>query len=181
MKKRTHLYTCTLAILLFISGCDKGPELTPITQEGKNTFSCKINGKVWIPKGRGDIYVNIPPIDGGFYYDYSRNKNFGNIKIFAHGGEGEDLELFLNTNATGIHLLDQNTSFTAFSPSNFGYFRTSNKSTFLTSAKNTGKVTITKSDTVSGIISGVFEFAAGNSKGELITITDGRFDIKSPL
>ena len=44
-----------LASILQFSGCGLLPtpkeELPPITQEGKNTFGCLVNGKVWLPKG----------------------------------------------------------------------------------------------------------------------------------
>jgi hypothetical protein len=40
-------------------------------------------------------------------------------------------------------------------------------------------VVITKADTISGIISGTFEFEGGNSLGQKVKITDGRFDVNS--
>lgn len=49
--KDVNLHLPMLALLLLFWGCDKGPDLTPTTQEGKNTFSCKVSGKVWIPDG----------------------------------------------------------------------------------------------------------------------------------
>ncbi|WP_254561339.1 hypothetical protein [Dyadobacter diqingensis] len=54
--KDVNLHLPALALLLLFWGCDKGPDLTPTTQEGKNTFSCKVNGKVWIPDGTWDWY-----------------------------------------------------------------------------------------------------------------------------
>jgi len=167
-----------LAVLLFLISCEKGPEPTPLTQEGRNTFSCRVNGKVWIPNGGGSIFVNIPAISGGYAYDYTNNKNFGQIRVVAHN-DGEDVEIFINTVKTGVHRLHDNTSYTAYAPANYGFFYSSQKNTYLTSVKNTGTVTITKSDTVTGIISGTFEFDAGNANGGIVKITDGRFDINS--
>jgi hypothetical protein len=177
--KNVKLYITALAMLMLFWGCDKGPELTPLTQEGKNTFSCKVNGKVWIPDGRGSVFVNIPPIDGGFYYNYANNERFGIIRIIASNNAGEDIEIFLNSIKTGVHLLDSNTKITDFSPANYCFFFSAQKSMSMTSAKNVGKVTIFKADTISGIISGTFDFNAGNSKSEIVKITDGRFDINS--
>jgi len=176
--KRYKLYIFLFVLTLLFWRCDKEAGLTPLTQEGQNTFSCKVNGKVWIPKEGGSIFVNIPAIEGGYAYDYTNNKNFGHIKIVAHN-DGEDIELFLNTIKIGVHRLEDNTSYTAFSPSNYGFFYSSQKSTFLTSAKSTGTVNIIKSDTISGIISGTFEFDASNANGGTVKITNGRFDINS--
>src|ERR1700730_7257280 len=53
MKKIVHkLILVCLLILVCGAKCKKSmPSLTlpPITQEGKNTFGCKINGQIWIP------------------------------------------------------------------------------------------------------------------------------------
>ena len=43
---------CVSILLAFIIQCKKSSpsqELPPITQDGKNTFGCKVNGQVWIP------------------------------------------------------------------------------------------------------------------------------------
>lgn len=177
--KRT-LYTFFLPIFIFLS-CERGPGLTPITQEGKNTFSCKINGKVWIPDGRSSLAVTVKPIVGGFYYDYVSHENFGTIQINTHHKSGDDLSIYLKTNYVGLHHLNENTDFKDFSPENYGFFFFAQRDAYITSEQNTGSVLITKADTLTGIISGTFEFTAGNSKGETVRITDGRFDIKSPL
>ncbi|PWJ57872.1 hypothetical protein CLV98_10552 [Dyadobacter jejuensis] len=178
-RKSNYLYAFTLVIWLTMIGCDKGPHLTPITQEGKNTFSCKVNGKVWVPTGRGDIFVNIPPITGGFI----RLSGTDSIGIFidTFAGSGEDLAIYLNKSEEGLYVLNQNTSYTNFAPASYGLFSTELKNIFLTSANNTGIVSITKADTISGIIAGTFELTAADPKGNLVKITEGRFDIKSPL
>ena len=51
---------------------------------------------------------------------------------------------------------------------------------WITSAAQTGSITITKLDTVAGIVSGTFQFNAENDidATKTITVTEGRFDIK---
>jgi hypothetical protein len=50
----------------------------------------------------------------------------------------------------------------------------------MTSNIQTGRVTLTKADTISGVISGTFDFVAATSSGEIVKVSEGRFDIKSP-
>ena len=47
-----HLFMLSTALLLTACACtknSKSPQLPPITQEGKNTFGCKINGEIFNP------------------------------------------------------------------------------------------------------------------------------------
>ena len=172
-------YLSTLAVLPLLWTCDKGPELTPITQEGKNTFSCKVNGKVWIPDGRGSIFVYTPPITGGFY-----NNSIDDtlrIWIISNADNGEEIHLNLKSIVLGERKLNSNTQPKGASlfPSNYGLFRNVSGSEFITSSNCTGTVILIKADSVSGIIAGTFEFTASDPKGNLIKITNGRFDINS--
>jgi hypothetical protein len=178
--KNVKLYITALAILMLFCGCDKGPELTPVTQEGKNTFSCKVNGKVWIPDGRGDIFVTAKPINGGFYSNPT-NETI-NIEIRAYTEIKEKVEFFLRSMNRGTHDLNQKTkvSGASFYPENYGFYLSSTGKNFITSPNAMGYVNLTKADTISGIISGTFAFTAATSSGEMVEITDGRFDIKSP-
>ena len=38
--------------LAFSTCSEDDDELPPITMEGKNTFGCIVNGKLWLPEGR---------------------------------------------------------------------------------------------------------------------------------
>jgi DNA-binding beta-propeller fold protein YncE len=177
---KLQIMICLFSNLLFF-GCDKGPDLTPITQEGKNTFSCKVNGKVWVPDATGSIFVTVKPINGGFYKNALNGTR--NIEIRAYKANQESIVLFLRTIDLGRHQLNQKTllSGESFYPENYGYYFTNAKGGFVTSNQNTGWINISKADTATGIIAGTFEFVANNLNGETISIADGRFDIDSPL
>ncbi|MDQ6482153.1 DUF6252 family protein [Dyadobacter sp. LHD-138] len=179
MKPNINLYASMLTVLLLFWACDKGPELTPITQEGKNTFSCKVNGKVWIPDGRGSIFVIIPPIDGGFF----KNSFTDSIEIWiqANADNGEEMHIFLSSLDLGKRTLDAKTHPVgeSFTPANYGLFRDSKRTQFITSESSKGMVLLEIADTTSGIIAGTFEFTASDPKGNLVKITEGRFDINS--
>ena len=50
------LYTLVLSLLLVASSCnDDDPSAPPITAE--NTFSCKINGELFVPEDHGGFPV----------------------------------------------------------------------------------------------------------------------------
>jgi hypothetical protein len=178
MKPKMHLYACTLAVLLLL-GCDKGPDLTPVTQEGKNTFSCKVNGKVWIPDGNSDLFVTIRPIAGGFTKNIVNDTI--NIYIYTRKSNGEGVDLYLRSAEPGIHSLNYTTRSYEYSfyPHNYGSFRRKDGHELITSAAYSGWVKLTTANVVSGIIAGTFEFTAGNPQGESVRITEGRFDVNS--
>lgn len=52
------------------------PELPPETQEGKGTFGCKVNGKIWIPKEEG-----LLPQDNPLAAMYTNNRNLSIIAM----------------------------------------------------------------------------------------------------
>lgn len=58
------LIVCVTCLSL---ACQK-EKLPKLTEEGKNTFGCKVNGKNWVPHGGGG-FSGIPPVDGGFFRD----------------------------------------------------------------------------------------------------------------
>lgn len=179
MKPNINLYVCTLAMLLLFWGCDKGPDLTPMTLEGKNTFSCKVNGKVWIPERPNDWFGLANAINGGFAGYGSHNPP--TIYLIAYSSEKTELHIFLKTIEVGVHELNQDTYRIDrdFFPENYGWYQGADGISFITNQYHTGRVVITKADTLSGIISGTFEFEGGNSLGKKVKITDGRFDINT--
>ncbi len=62
MLMKTLLSAFVLLIVLF--SCKKDDLLPAATQNGANTFGCKVNGKTWIPDGGGG-FSGIKPVQGG--------------------------------------------------------------------------------------------------------------------
>ncbi|HEY2722167.1 MAG TPA: hypothetical protein VGI82_10605 [Chitinophagaceae bacterium] len=70
-------------------------ELPPITQEGKNTFGCRVNGKVWIPSFKCQLFGNqcaeleytvIPQFSGSdtsLFFSLSAGNDAGNHQYFV--------------------------------------------------------------------------------------------------
>jgi len=159
----------------------QGPstELPPITQEGKNTFGCKIDGKVWVPyyscigfsaNPCGELAVNVfrTNKDSSFPVSFSikagqkaRDNSFNsftietptNKGIFGTGNKFDSLE---------IHFLRPVVQFYE----NYNYYQKQEK------------FEITRLDFNNKIISGVFEFTLYKSMTDSIKITEGRFDLK---
>ena len=181
MKPLLTIHTCLLALLLF-GGCDSGPRLTPVTQEGKNTFSCRINGKVWVPRGSSGMGGEIKPVNGGFLRNVITDESNISIKTYSSTGTSDQVDLFLVSYETGRHLLNRATAEigVSLSPESYGRCQVNGK-TYMTNESFTGWINLVKADINTGIIAGTFEFTAVAGDGETVRITDGRFDIKSPL
>ena len=152
--------------------------LPAATQEGKNTFGCKVNGQVWVPRvpllavtyrdkeatvwekngsGAGSIICNLVDLD--LQQDNWMQITFGPT-YFKNGSYCQTpLEVFASATfrkASGIYY-----------ESDFRY--TSNNC-----------VEITKIDTVKGFVSGTFNFTLFRDSTNLsnkIVISEGRFDL----
>lgn len=184
MKNLLPLLQFCLSILI-INGCKKQshpPELPPITQEGLNTFGCKINGEVWVPYYPCSIYsTGTPEISYGFpsvsnlsalpiyfgiavgntrndHTSFSITLRSNNSYIYSGGNIIDSLIIHFSGNSTKNYYTSKGMS----TPSFFQ---------------------ITKLDTLHKIISGVFSFtmytnsptAAGRDS---IVVSDGRFDLQ---
>lgn len=165
------LFACLFSMLLLTSRCKKDRfDLPPETTTGANTFGCKVNGKVFVPRdGRGRP---------GLFCQY------------AYLGEGEGGGWFLNIPATdwksddavGIAtdslLVEEGGTYDFKNQKGYPqayYFKTAK---YLKLDTNTGKLHITKFDKINRILSGTFEFVGTKrSTGESVSITEGRFDI----
>jgi len=169
--------------LFFISlllSCKKKEikELPPATQTGANTFGLKINGENWVPQG----FAGIPDSD------LLKARLLGTMLVitaqnFASSPTETEFEMKIyNVTGTGTYLMNTNTSYPN-GPTSYGYHvkrRLTPLDEWITSAAQTGSITITKLDTTAGIVSGTFQFNAENDidATKTITVTEGRFDIK---
>ena len=152
---------------IVLSACNKihvEPSLPAETQIGAKTFGCKVNGKVWVPR----VTFPINGLTGGWYEGYvyiyaKRVKNNTNQYLYI-GRE--------NVTKPGTYLLNnsdtQQVNFTDFN----------NHCDYYTDSLNTGRLTITRLDTINGIISGRFDFKVKQTGCPDIEVSEGRFDYK---
>ena len=157
---------------LFIANSCKPKEadLPAPTIEGLNTFGCKINGKVWIANGiRNDqgpaakaIEVEFKQLSASTFY----------LFIHTNASTKDRVQLSIPNAVIGTNILE-------YRPDEpFAVYYDNQFRLFTTSALNSGKVVITRLDTVKRIVSGTFEFEGQYivSK-EIVRVTEGRFDI----
>lgn len=156
-------------------------ELPEATQSGSNTFGLKLNGKFWVPQKFAGI--NAPVLKVQLY-----GANSTDLLITAQNFASEPLEsqfnLYIkNITGPGTYLLNQNTEIYPNATSNYAYYvrrKINPLNEWITTAQDTGTVTITKWDLANNVVSGTFEFKAASmdNSEEPILVTDGRFDVK---
>ena len=150
-------------------------ELPPITTSGKNTFGCKVNGQVWVPKG----YLGTP----GLAFDLDYGINDGTFNIAAVRRESSNQESGIAVSGDGLNTLTYPTTVSLSSKSLFllkyfmvrpDYCETNTKDSLVFVD---GKITITKLDKVNRIFAGTFQAKLRSNECGPIDITDGMFDI----
>jgi hypothetical protein len=122
------------------------------TQTGKGTFGCLVNGEVWLPKGKSMMSGLTTTIQFNIL-------SIGTMK----SNEGIGLAV-RNIQDVGNYDLNLDENFAEYSVGSKIFKRIE------------GTLTITKYDKNEQIISGTFRFKAKSSTGEIIEITEGRFD-----
>lgn len=199
MKKLIYI----LLILFFISCTNDNDgtkqNLPAITTEGKNTFGCKIDGGIFLPKSSGGFsigykvpilyarYFNLTStyyhLKPGYYlminaYNELTNKS---VRIELEKSdlplyEGKIYPIALKTDG----LINANYSFSTTTPHpgyNNVFIYESHE--FNSTNEHTGEIKIIKIDETNLIISGIFSFdCINNSDNKVAKISEGRFDIK---
>lgn len=176
-----YILTAVLLISLFASCKKDVDELPPATQTGAHTFGAKVNGELWVPQGFGPIPAN-DKLEAMIYPN-------GDLRIkaknFASSPNETEFEIFIAAvTATGTYSLNSNVTYPTFSAS-YGYFvkrKFTPEDEWLTNSTTTGSVTITKLDLPNKIVSGTFQFNAASiyTPSNILSVTEGRFDIKLP-
>ena len=161
-----------LSILLFLfiplafSNCHDDEELPPITMEGKNTFGCRVNGKLWLPEGR-----------------LGQSATYAELQL---PGDTVGVNLYASAEKSGIAIsiydlpnLQINKPYDLSTGKYYAsYLDWSGGSSCQYDSILSGNVTLSKFDRTNNIISGIFEFTAYSRECDIkVTVTEGRFDI----
>jgi len=173
----------TLLLVLFaatlFSGCKKDKVedyLPPATQIGANTFGCKINGKVFVPKGFDGTGMPNPHtqydylLNGQPYLSIEANRYLED----SNGGGGISIT-FWDIIQPGYYDVSSKFRFS------FGWpIVTGNcgMSIIDSNLQVFGGGVITKLDIPNHIVSGTFDFKAIKPNCDTVFVTDGRFDIR---
>lgn len=163
-------------LLLNAFSCCKENTLPPETEQGKNTFGCLVNGKVWQNGGSGVMYSGLSArLDKNGLVIYANNTDDPKI---------QHIKLMINStinaakypiNSTTYSLLEHNES--------------SCKCVFQSDSlyhQESFNIGVTYIDTINKILSGTFAFKAKlketlpltcDCDTSVISITNGRFDL----
>lgn len=177
-------------LLLAGSGCKKlsdaiSPGLPEATQEGKNTFGCRIAGSVWLPYTEHVLDRSVEPRysgSGGPSLDIeathkSANANYSRVTLYLDGFTAMRPGTYaLNQGARVVyqnHEAGANDEYKADATTGQG----SITFTKVEDGVSTGIGGITTKFT---ILSGTFSFTAVSAtSGKTVALTDGRFDVKA--
>ncbi len=179
MNKKSIWLIGSLFILLI--SCKKTvSELPPATQTGANTFGCSVNGTLWVPMGFGVVSTS-PILEARFM---PGRDLIINARNFASSPTETEFELFIKgATAEGSYSFNTTVGYPS-SNASYAYYvkrRVTTLNEWITSSTYTGTITITKIDSISHFVSGTFQFQAINmyNAPEVLTVTDGRFDVKT--
>ncbi len=181
MQYKIIFFSLFSIIILTAPNCKKTntkEQLPPETQEGKFTFGCKVDGKIYTASGMGGllsnqhISYNLITSDSSIYIS-ARNTNNPNFSF--------DLTIhYLGT--LGTYLMKTYPYEGIFSDYSNGTIPGA-LNIFTTADSYIGKVTIKyfngsyKPYNKGTIMAGTFEMDAVNGNGKIIHITEGRFDV----
>jgi len=166
--------------ILFFAACNKTTSITPtqnnnittcdtclpaITTTGANTFGCRVNGNVWLPKGGS--------FQPGQTIEYTN-------KELVISGYNNDREEFLTLDLKPI---TDTVNYTFYS-----YLLSTQGASFLNAKTSVdyyadtiyhGKIHLLRFDPIKGFVAGTFEFDVYDKyhqhNNDTIHITDGRF------
>jgi hypothetical protein len=152
--------------------------LPPVTQTGQNTLGFLVDGKPYIPQGSSSLFVKNAAIRGGLFgWSYKS----GSYLHFSTNGSKDNMGVIT------VHLEDYKLGMNYVNNGNFAKadiigrkkFATYSRADgwYLSSSAYKGWINLSKSDSVSGIVSGTFEFILADTTGRIVSITNGRFDL----
>ena len=192
-----------LALMLKSTKCEKNnPEpnepkeltLPPATQIGANTFGCKLNGHVYVPKGTiggpGIGYKRYHQSEGKLRISTRNVHDFGAKTISNYKGGFKTLwiDLFVTS---GVYTAGQ---YSGFQNTQLGipfHFAVANDSIdpnvgyeYWVDSTKTNSINITRLDLQNFIVSGTFEFTVIHDDiyqvgHDTIKVTEGRFDLNN--
>lgn len=186
MKNKIFLFLLPLLAAAWLASCHKDPPpntnpppidytvLPPITQTGDNTFGCKVNGKVWVPR----VELWVPWYDKAVTFHEKNGTGTGIIscRLLNESADNFFTIAFGRNYFQPIHYMtvDHSVSDRWFNPD----FSQGSEDFHHENGDTTNYLKITAIDTSKNFISGIFQCTLFNAnKTASIKITEGRFDL----
>jgi hypothetical protein len=165
-------YVCFLLLLGMIQ-CKKEYSLPAETQTGAGTFGCKLNGKVWVPKGSdgysGQNTDRAYSYSGCYFLLSSTDYESKPLSTFVIGFDSACAQVGVPIKLASGRMGQGGARYFTI-----GY-NTSDNTEYGTTDSITGELIFTKFSPP--ITSGTFWFDAIDTAGQIIHVTEGRFDI----
>ncbi len=169
----TYFFTATVATVIFLSaGCKKLPRET---HRGRNKMACYVNGEKWVAKDKIFNSSGLSTIGSGvsngsnpsaILYGSGNSFNIsGGSKKENQGGIIINLITF-----SGVGEYELKMRGNSESNAKYNYFD------YYTDSIHTGMINIKYF--TDKVLAGTFSFEAINQIGDIIKVTDGRFDIE---
>lgn len=183
MQYKIIFFSLFSIIILTAPNCKKTntkEQLPPETQEGKFTFGCKVDGKIYTASGKGGLLSSE-------HVSYSMVRADSSINIFAESTSDQKNKFSIDFTikyggSLGIYLMKTYPYQGMFYDDSNGTIPGSSN-TFTTTDSYIGKINIKyfngqfNPPVLATVLSGTFEMDAVNGNGKVIHITEGRFDI----
>lgn len=148
-------------------------QLPPMTTTGENTIGCLVNGEPLTDSGLMNNFYQF--VNGDYFLGINMQRGFSN--------DFEDMSISirrLELFEEETYILNMNSIQNDFTGGSAGYVFSNDTESgeFETNQVHFGSITFTRFDKQNQIMSGTFEFHAEEiNTGEVINITDGRFDL----
>ena len=152
--------------------------LPPATQTGQNTLGFLIDGKPYIPQGTSSLFGKNNAINGGLYGRSYKSGLYLHFSTYGSTNDNGSITVHLEDYKLGMNPVNNGdlTKGNLIGRKYFAYYGRGN-SFYYTSSAYKGWVNLTKADSISGIVSGTFDFVLADTTGKTVSITDGRFDL----
>lgn len=161
------------------------PKLPAATEAGLNTAGCRVDGNIW-EAYNADMFAGsatsarwYKTLGGRKALSILLNRNDDQNEILSKTG----ISLYVpDIRSTGTFELNQPAR-PALANSNpayasFSYSKPAPDEVYLTGPQATGRLIITRFDTVTHVVAGTFEFTAERMNSSPVRVTEGRFDLK---
>lgn len=176
IKNKLFFIIIAVNIIIFSSACKK--QLLPeLTQSGRNTFGCLINGVLFKPKG-SLLKGSLPNAQ----YGYNSSAAGFSLRIDIENKVDDHLKTmqlnYLSNSElkSGITIPITTGTFEVASANYTDY--ANDLWSYTTTDKIKGELEISYFDKSTHVVSGTFWFNAVNKQGEKVKVREGRFDIK---
>ena len=170
MMKKYFIYTIFPVSLVLLSicfsACEEDDELPSITSEGKNTFGCLVNGKLWLPKGSFNVPKTSADYTSGYFLAFSARSENARFRFTV------EEPIMINNRYDLTDTTHVRANYTDRSDDDLCFYEDYHVLS--------GSLEITKFSlqNQNKVLSGTFEFTTYNPDcSDTIKVTEGRFDI----